>query len=61
MDECPVIEIYNNNQEEIQGIFRSRLITQILLALGEGVKPLSKLREITGSSSQAIIQKIRML
>jgi len=61
MDKDPVIEVYNNNQEEIQGIFRSRLITQILLALGEGSKPLSELREITGSSSQAIIPKIRTL
>jgi predicted transcriptional regulator len=57
----PVIDAYNDNQEEIQGIFRSRLIVQILLALGNGDKSLAELREITGSSSQAIIPKIRML
>jgi predicted transcriptional regulator len=57
----PIIEAYNNNQEEIQGIFRSRLIVQIILALGDRDKSLAELREITGSSSQAIIPKIRML
>lgn len=61
MNISPVIEAYNNNQEEIQGIFRSRLIVQILLALGDGNKTLAELRDITGSSSQAVIPKIRML
>ncbi|MBN1431420.1 MAG: DUF1724 domain-containing protein [Methanomicrobiaceae archaeon] len=61
MEENSVIEVYNNNQEEVQGIFRSRLITQILLALRNGDKSLSELRDITGSSSQALIPKIRQL
>lgn len=61
MDMKSVIDAYNERQEEIRGIFRSRLITQILIALGSGEKPLSKLRDITGSSSQAIIPKIRQL
>lgn len=56
-----VIDAYNERQEEIRGIFRSRLITQIILALGSGNKSLSELRDITGSSSQAIIPKIRQL
>ncbi|WP_048148342.1 helix-turn-helix transcriptional regulator [Methanolacinia paynteri] len=57
----PVIDAYNERQAEIRGIFRSRLITQILIALGEGEQSLSGLRDITGSSSQAIIPKIRQL
>lgn len=61
MEANPVLEIYNDSQDEIQTIFRSRLITQILIALGEGDKPLSELRTVTGSSSQAVIPKIRQL
>jgi predicted transcriptional regulator len=55
------LEIYNRNPDLIQEIFNSRLKTQILLALGEGEKSLSDLREITGSASQALIPKIRKL
>lgn len=46
---------------EIQALFRSRLQMQILLALSEGTRTLTDLREVTGSSSQAIIPKIRSL
>jgi predicted transcriptional regulator len=55
------ITIYNQIREEIQTLFRSRLQTQIMLSLGEGKKQLYELRELTGSSSQAIIPKIRQL
>lgn len=46
---------------DIQALFRSRLQMQILLALADGNKTLSQLREITGSSSQALIPRIRKL
>jgi len=55
------ITIYNQIRDEIQTLFRSRLQTQIMLSLGEGKKQLYELRELTGSSSQAIIPKIRQL
>ncbi|MCK9278083.1 MAG: hypothetical protein M0P22_08360, partial [Methanoculleus sp.] len=55
------LEIYNECRDDIQAIFRSRLLTQILIALGSGSKPLSALRDVTGSSSQALIPKIRQL
>ena len=61
MKETSPLEIYNEYHDDIQAIFRSRLLTQVLLALGSGSKPLSTLREITGSSSQALIPKIRQL
>jgi predicted transcriptional regulator len=46
---------------DIQALFRSRLQIQILLALVDGNKTLAQLREITGSSSQALIPRIRKL
>ena len=46
---------------EIQALFRSRLQIQILLALSEGTRTLTELRDATGSSSQALIPKIRSL
>ncbi|MCK8519316.1 DUF1724 domain-containing protein [Methanoculleus sp. 7T] len=55
------LEIYDEYRDEVQAIFRSRLLTQVLIALGSGSKPLSVLREVTGSSSQALIPKIRQL
>jgi predicted transcriptional regulator len=55
------LEIYDEFHEEIQAIFRSRLLTQILIALGSGSRSLSTLRDVTGSSSQALIPKIRQL
>jgi len=53
--------MYNEFHDDLQAIFRSRLLTQILIALGSGSKPLSALRDVTGSSSQALIPKIRYL
>ncbi|WP_243670727.1 hypothetical protein [Methanoculleus chikugoensis] len=44
----PPLEIYNEFHDDIQAIFRSRLQTQVMIALGSGSKPLSTLREITG-------------
>lgn len=55
------LEIYSAFHDDVQAIFRSRLLTQILLALGDGKKSLSDLRDVTGSSSQALIPKIRQL
>jgi len=52
---------YNDIRPGLESIFRSRLQMQILLSLGEGCKTLSDLRTITGSSSQAIIPRIRAL
>lgn len=56
-----VLDVYDTMMEEIQSIYRSRLQLQILLSLVEGNKTLADLREITGSTSQAIIPKIRIL
>lgn len=61
MKDVSPLEIYNEFHDDIQAIFRSRLLTQILIALGDGSKPLSTLRDVTGSSSQALIPKIRQL
>ncbi|MFA6654107.1 MAG: transcriptional regulator FilR1 domain-containing protein [Candidatus Delongbacteria bacterium] len=61
MKEVSPLEIYSKYHDDVQAIFRSRLLTQVLIALGSGSKSLSALREITGSSSQALIPKIRYL
>lgn len=61
MKEVSPLEIYNEYHDDVQAIFRSRLLTQVMIALGSGSKPLSTLRDITGSSSQALIPKIRQL
>lgn len=61
MSEVSPLEIYNEFHDDLQAIFRSRLLTQVLIALGSGSKPLSTLRDVTGSSSQALIPKIRQL
>jgi predicted transcriptional regulator len=55
------LEVYNSNYKLIQSIYSSRLKIQILLSVSHGQKTLSELREITGSTSQAIIPKIRKL
>lgn len=54
-------EIYREMGDGIQAIYRSRLLTEILLSLNEGSRKLSQLREITGSTSQVIIPKLRKL
>ena len=56
-----ILEVYNKNYKLIQSIYSSRLKIQILLALASGDKPLSDLRVVTGSTSQALIPKIRSL
>ncbi len=52
---------YTDSVGEISSLFRSRLQMQILQSLAEGNKTLGQLRVITGSSSQALIPKIRIL
>jgi predicted transcriptional regulator len=52
---------YTRIMGDIQALFRSRLQIQILLALADGDKTLAQLRDRTGSSSQALIPKIRGL
>ncbi|UZE92559.1 MAG: DUF1724 domain-containing protein [Methanosarcinales archaeon] len=60
-EDAEVLEAYKDIRECVQSILRSRLQTQILLSLCRGIKTLGQLREVTGSSSQAIIPKIRKL
>lgn len=55
------LEIYEKIEDELKSIYRSRLQTQVLISLSEENKTLSQLRDITGSTSQAIIPKIRKL
>jgi predicted transcriptional regulator len=55
------LQIFNKNSKLIQSIYSSRLKIQILLALAGGPKSLSDLRDTTGSTSQALIPKIRGL
>jgi predicted transcriptional regulator len=56
-----ILDIYNANYKLIQSIFSSRLKVQILLSVIAGPKQLSELRDVTGSTSQALIPKIRSL
>jgi predicted transcriptional regulator len=55
------VDHYARIMGDIQALFRSRLQIQILLALADGTKTLAHLRDVTGSSSQALIPKIRGL
>jgi predicted transcriptional regulator len=55
------LEIYEKHHKLIHLIYNSRLKIQILLTLIGGNAPLSRLREVTGSTSQALIPKIRNL
>jgi len=55
------LAVYNKTYKLIQSIYSSRLKIQILLSVAEGTKTLSELRDVTGSTSQAIIPKIRGL
>lgn len=55
------LDSYELYQKSIHSIFSSRLKIQILLSLLVEHPPLSRLREITGSTSQALIPKIRNL
>jgi len=53
--------IYEKHHHLIHSLYSSRLKIQILLTLLVGNAPLSRLREVTGSTSQALIPKIRAL
>jgi len=55
------LKSYNEHQKLIHSVYSSRLKVQILLALLNKQSSLSELREITGSTSQALIPKIRTL
>ncbi len=55
------LEVFEKYNKAIQSIYGSRLMIQILLSVEEGGTPLSTLRETTGSTSQALIPKIRKL
>jgi len=47
--------------DDVQAIYRPRLLTEILLSLNEGSRKLPQLREITRRTSQALIPKLRKL
>ncbi len=55
------LEIYEKHHKQVHLVYSSRLKIQILLTLISGNAPLSRLREVTGSTSQALIPKIRTL
>ncbi len=55
------IKIYEKHQKLIHSIYSSRLKIQILLTLLRTTASLGRLREVTGSTSQALIPKIRSL
>ena len=55
------LKIFNSYQDGIQKLFRSRLLLQILISLGEGAKTLTELREVTDATSQTVLPKIRYL
>jgi predicted transcriptional regulator len=55
------LDIYEHHQKPIQSIYTSRLKIQILLTLIAKNASLGWLREVTGSTSQALIPKIRSL
>jgi predicted transcriptional regulator len=54
-------EIYKKMDDDVQARYRSRFLTETLISLNEGSRRLSQLREITGSTPQAIIPKLRKL
>ncbi len=55
------IKIYDQHKQLIHSIYSSRLKIQILLTLLQNKVSLGRLREVTGSTSQALIPKIRNL
>ena len=55
------LEAYNEHRKVIHSVYSSRLKIQILLTLLNKQASLSELRDITGSTSQALIPKIRSL
>jgi len=57
-----ILDIYEDVKKDVQAIYRSRLQAQMLLSLyDEDNNTLAKLREVTGSTSQALLPKIRIL
>ncbi len=52
------LKIYEHHKQPIHSIYSSRLKIQILLTLLHNRASLSQLREVTGSTSQALIPKI---
>jgi len=56
-----ILETYDQHTKLIHSIYNSRLKIQILLTLLQGKASLSRLRGVTGSTSQALIPKIRGL
>ena len=55
------LAIYEKHHRLIHSLYSSRLKIQVLLTLYYRNAPLSHLREVTGSTSQALIPKIRTL
>ena len=55
------IKIYEKHLKPIHSIYSSRLKIQILLTLLHNKASLSQFRDVTGSTSQALIPKIRSL
>jgi predicted transcriptional regulator len=55
------IKMYERHQKPIHSIYNSRLKIQTLLTLLRKKASLGQLREVTGSTSQALIPKIRNL
>ncbi len=55
------LEVYDRYNTLIHSVYRSRLKVQILLTLHGGDATLAELRVVTGSTSQAVIPKIRGL
>ncbi|MDK2974715.1 MAG: hypothetical protein PWP08_1086 [Methanofollis sp.] len=55
------LEIFARHHDTVQRVFRSRLLLQIMISLGEGSKSLADLRAVTGSTSQSILPRIRFL
>ena len=55
------LQIYERHHKLIHSIYSSRLKVQVLLTLNQGNASLAHLRAVTGSTSQALIPKIRTL
>lgn len=55
------LEIFAIHHDTVQRIFRSRLLLQVMISLGEGTRTLAELRSVTGSTSQSILPRIRFL
>jgi len=60
-DPLDTLEIFNTHQDDIQKLFRSWLLLQIMISLGGGDRTLAKLRGVTDTTSQTLLPKIRFL